>query len=55
MVAFVKVEKQFLASFLDDLNRNRVVLPTLPEVAVQVRKLVNDPSATGRQISRLIG
>ena len=51
----VKVEKHFLANFLDDLNRNRVVLPTLPEVAVQVRKLVNDPASTDRQISRLVG
>jgi len=51
----VKVEKQFLASFLEDINRNRVVLPSLPEVAVQVRKLVNDPNANTRQIARLIG
>ena len=51
----MKVEKQFLASFLEDINRNRVVLPSLPEVAVQVRKLVNDPNANTRQISRLIG
>jgi len=51
VVAHVKVEKQFLASFLDDLNRNKVVLPTLPEVAVQVRKLVTDPNATDRQIA----
>lgn len=55
MVARVKVEKQFLASFLDDLNQNRVVLPSLPEVAVQVRKVVNDPTATARQMARLIG
>jgi HD-like signal output (HDOD) protein len=51
----VKVEKHFLASFLDDLNRNRVELPSLPEVAVQVRKLVNDPDASARQIARVIG
>lgn len=51
----MKVEKHFLATFLDDLNKNRVVLPTLPEVAVQVRKLVNDPNTTARQLSRLIG
>jgi HD-like signal output (HDOD) protein len=51
----VKVEKHFLESFLHDLNCNRVILPTLPEVAAQVRKLVNDPNATDRQISRLIG
>lgn len=51
----MKIEKQFLSAFLEDLNRNRVVLPTLPEVAVQVRKLVNSPKATARQVSRLIG
>jgi len=51
----VKVEKQFLAKFLEDLNQNRVVLPSLPEVAAQVRKLVNDPNASAHQIARLIG
>lgn len=51
----MKVEKHFLASFLDDLNQNRVVLPSLPEVAVQVRKLVNDPATTARQVARMIG
>lgn len=51
----VKVEKHFLATFLDDLNKNRVELPSLPEVAVQVRKLVNDPNATARQIARVVG
>lgn len=50
----MKIEKQFLSAFLDDLNHNRVVLPTLPEVAVQVRNLVNNPKATARQISRLV-
>lgn len=51
----MKVEKHFLATFLDDLNRNRVELPSLPEVAAQVRKLVNDPNAGARQIARVIG
>lgn len=51
----MRVEKHFLATFLDDLNRNRVELPSLPEVAVQVRKLVNDPNAGARQIARVIG
>jgi len=50
----VKVDKQFISNFLAELNRNRFVLPTLPEVAVQVRKLVNDPNSTDRQITRLI-
>lgn len=51
----VKIENHFLSSFLDDLNKHRVVLSSLPEVAVQVRKLVNDPNATAQQIARLIG
>ena len=51
----MKVEKEFLASFLDELNRNRVVLPTLPEVAVQVRKLANDPNTSTRQLARVVG
>lgn len=51
----MKVEKQFLAGFLEELNHNKVILPTLPEVAVQVRKQVNDPATSDRQISRLIG
>ena len=37
----VSLEKQFLASFLQDLEKNRVALPSLPEVALQVRKIVN--------------
>lgn len=51
----MKIEKQFLSAFLEDLDRNRVVLPTLPEVAVQVRKLVSDPNTTARQIARVLG
>lgn len=50
----MKIEKQFLSAFLEDLNRNRVVLPTLPEVAVQVRKLANDPAVTARQMARVL-
>ena len=51
----MKIEKQFLSAFLDDLNRNRVVLPSLPEVAAQVRKLVNDPKVTAKQVARVLG
>ncbi len=50
----MKIEKHFLATFLEDLKKNRVVLPTLPEVAMQVRKVVNDPKATARQVAKLV-
>lgn len=51
----MKIEKQFLSAFLDDLNRNRLELPSLPEVALQVRKLVNDPNTSARQVARVLG
>jgi len=48
------LEKKFLSDFLSDLNANRVVLPTLPEVAMQVRKAVGDPQATTTRIEKII-
>ena len=50
----MELEKKFLSDFLTDLNANRVVLPTLPEVAMQVRKAVGDPQATAAKIERII-
>jgi len=46
------LEKKFLSDFFNDLNANRVALPTLPEVAMQVRKAVGDPQATAGKIER---
>jgi HD-like signal output (HDOD) protein len=48
------LEKKFLSDFLNDLNANRVVLPTLPEVAMQVRKAVGDPQANAAKIEKII-
>ncbi len=48
------LEKKFLSDFLADLNANRVVLPTLPEVAMQVRRAVGDPQATAARIEKII-
>ena len=48
------LEKKFLSDFLSDLNANRVVLPTLPEVAMQVRKAIGDPQATAAKIEKII-
>lgn len=50
----MKIEKQFLSAFLEDLNRNRVVLPSLPEVAAQVRRLANNPDVNARQVARVL-
>jgi len=48
------LEKKFLTGFLDDLNANRVTLPSLPEVAMQVRRLVQDPNVTAAQVEKVI-
>lgn len=37
----MELEKKFLSDFLADLNANRVVLPTLPEVVMPARKPVD--------------
>ena len=50
----MELEKKFLSDFLTDLNANRVVLPTLPEVAMQVRKAVGDPQASTAKIEKII-
>ncbi|GAB4361511.1 MAG: HDOD domain-containing protein [Gammaproteobacteria bacterium] len=45
---------QFLAQLLDDLKSNRLVLPTLPEVALRVRDKVEDPNASAGQIADIV-
>ena len=49
------LENRLLSKFLDDINHNRLALPTLPEVAIKVRKVVEDPTASVAQISVVIG
>lgn len=50
----MELEKKFIMDFLDDLGANRVVLPTLPEVAMRVRKVVGDPQATTSKVEKII-
>lgn len=46
--------EQFTDIILDDIAKNRLDFPTLPEVALRVRKLVEDPNVTTVQVSRVI-
>jgi len=50
----VDTEEQILESFLDDLENNRLVLPTLPEVALKVRDAVEKEDASAGEISKII-
>ncbi len=47
-------EQQFMEEILDDLERNRLTLPTLPEVALRIRDVVEDERATAGQIADTI-
>ncbi len=49
------LENQLLSKFLDDLNHNRLMLPTLPEIAFKVREVVQNPNSSAAQISVIIG
>ena len=48
-------EEKFLRDILDDIENERLVLPTLPEVALRVRDTVEDESATAEQITAVVG
>lgn len=45
---------QILASIMEDVRRNRIELPTLPEVAIRVRRLLEDPRVTSGQVAKVI-
>ncbi len=49
------IESTLLAKFMDDINNNRLSLPTLPEIAMKVRRMVEDPSTSAAQISVVVG
>ena len=51
----MELENQLLSKFLDDINNNRINLPTLPEVAIKVRDVVQNPDSSAAKIAITIG
>ena len=51
----MNAEDKFIATLMDDLAKGQLDLPTLPEVAMKVRKLVDDPMTSADKIAKLIG
>ncbi|CAK0762182.1 HDOD domain-containing protein [Gammaproteobacteria bacterium] len=49
------IQEQFMLQLMEDLVNNRVMLPTLPEVALRVKKVVEDDRSTPAQIARMVG
>ncbi len=50
----MELEQQFISDFIDDLNADRVAMPSLPEVALRVRKVAESPDSTTAQLERVI-
>ena len=46
--------QDFLAKIRDDIKYNRLALPTLPEVAMKVRKVVENPNASVSQMAKVL-
>lgn len=44
----------FYNTILEEMESGKLVLPTLPEVALQVREVVDDPDATAKQLADII-
>jgi len=45
---------KFIFNLLDDLKHNRLVLPTLPQVAIRVSDTLDNPDSTAKDISKII-
>jgi len=48
-------EEIFVSELLEDLESGQLQLPTLPEVALRVREVVDDENANASQIAEIIG
>lgn len=46
--------EQFVEQLIEDIAQNRLEVPTLPEVALRVRKLIDDPNANAVQVAKAI-
>jgi putative nucleotidyltransferase with HDIG domain len=46
---------QFISVIIGDIKQNCLKLPTLPEIAVRIRKTVEDENSSSAQIAKVIG
>ena len=48
------MSSDLMQSFMDDLNNDRFVLTSLPEVAINVRRALDDPEVSANDIADVI-
>src|SRR5690348_18464872 len=46
---------QFVAELAEEVSKGRVELPSFPDVAVRVRKVLADEQVSNEQIARIVG
>lgn len=46
--------EQFVEQLIEDIAQNKLEIPTLPEVALRVRKLIDDPNVNASQVAKVI-
>lgn len=51
----MNAEDKFIAALMEDVSKGQLELPTLPEIAIKVRKLIDDPMVSSDKIAKLVG
>lgn len=51
----MNIQTKFIDTLIDDIANNRLEFPTLPEIALRVRKQVENPDVTTAQIVKTLG
>ena len=46
---------EFIRSLAEELSKGHVDLPSFPEIALQVRRILSDPNTTAEQVVRVVG
>src|SRR5450631_1937295 len=46
---------EFVRSLAGELTAGKVDLPSFPEIAIRVRRILSDPKSTGDQVVRVVG
>lgn len=51
----ITLKEKILTELIDELENDRLVLPSLPEVALKVRDTASNPNVTSKQLAEIIG
>ncbi|HEY0748341.1 MAG TPA: HDOD domain-containing protein [Steroidobacteraceae bacterium] len=55
MQSSTNVAFDFIRSLAEELSKGHVDLPSFPEIAMQIRRILSDPNTTAEQVVRVVG